>query len=83
MDRFLNILEEKQPMPEEIVDKEKLRFIASKISIRDFFGIPQTNYLTLSKDEKSRMFNDYYKKLVLKYFGGKNIFCFFTLSETV
>ena len=77
MDRFFNILEEKQPMPEEIVDEEKLRFIASKISIWDFFGIPQTNYLALSKDEKLRMFNDYYKKLVLKYFGGKNIFCFF------
>ena len=77
MDRFLNILREKQPTPEEIVDEEKLRFIASKISIWDFFGIPQTNYLALSKDEKSRMFNDYYEKLVLKYFSVKNIFCFF------
>ena len=28
------------------------------------------------------MFSEYYKKLVLKYFSGKNIFLFF-LSETV
>ena len=79
MDRFLSILEEKQPVPEEIVDEEKLRFIASKISIWEFFGVPQTNYLALSKDEKSRMFKDYYKKLVLNYFGGKNIFLSFSL----
>ena len=66
MERFLRILKEKQPVPEEIVDKLRHRFIASKISIWDFFGLPQTNYLALSKDEKSRMFKDYYKKLVLK-----------------
>ena len=38
MDRFLSILEEKQPVPEEIVDEEKLRFIASKISIGIFLA---------------------------------------------
>ena len=42
MDRFLSILEEKQPVPEEIIDEEKLRFIVSKISIWNFFGIRQT-----------------------------------------
>ena len=56
MDRFLSILEEKQPVPEKIVDEEKLRFIASKISIWNFFGLPQLNYLALSKDKKLRVF---------------------------
>ena len=84
MDRFLSILEEKQPVPKETVDEEKLRFIASKISIWDFFGIPQNNYLVLSKDEKSRMFKDYYNKLVLKYSVVRRFFVFFSaLSETV
>ena len=64
-------------MPEEIVDEERLRFIASKISIWDFFGPPQTNDVALSKDEKSRMFKEHHKKLVLKYFCGKNTFLFF------
>ena len=36
MDRFLTILEEKQPVPKEIANEEKLRFISSKISIWDF-----------------------------------------------
>ena len=56
MDRFLSILKEKQPAPEEIVDEEKLRFIASKISIWDFFGIPQTiwHFLRMKNRECSR-----------------------------
>ena len=76
MDRFLNILEENQPTPEEIIDEAKLKYIASQISLWDFFGIPQANYLSLSKDEKLRMFREYYKKLVLRYFRGKNIYFF-------
>ena len=80
MDRFLSILEEKQPVPEEIVNEGRPRFIASKFSIWHFFGLSQTNYLALSNYEKSRMFKDYYKKLVLKYFGGKNIFLSFFLN---
>ena len=72
MDPFLNILEEKQP--EEIIDETKLRYITSQISIWDFFRIPQADYLEFSKAKKSRMFSEYYKKLVLKYFIGKNIF---------
>ena len=67
-------------MPEELADEEKLRFIASKISIWYFFGLPQANYLALSKGEKSRMCKDYYKKLVLKYFSDKNIFLSFFLN---
>ena len=79
MDRFLSILKEKLPVSEKIVDQEKLRFIASKISIWDFFGLPQSNYLTLSKDKKLRMFKDYYKKLVLKCFGDEKYIYFFGL----
>ena len=76
MEQYLNILEEKQPAPEEpITDEQKLRNIASKISIWDYY-VPQANYLALDKNEKSRMFSDYYKNLVLKYFGGKEIYFF-------
>ena len=59
--------------------KKNLDLLHLKSRFRIFFGIPQTNYLALSKDEKSRMFKDYYKKLVLKYFDGKNIFLSFFL----
>ena len=51
-DRYLNILEEPQPKPEEEIDEEKFRFIASKTSIWDFYGIPQSKYLTYSMKEK-------------------------------
>ena len=54
MDRFLNILEENQPKPEESIDETKVKYIASQISIWDFFGIPRANYLTFSKYEKWR-----------------------------
>ena len=76
MDRLLDILEEKISKPEEIFDEEKLRYIASQIYIWDFFGVSQSNYIVLYT-EKSRMLNEYYKKLVLKYFGGKSLtfFC--------
>ena len=33
VDHFLNILEEKQPKPEKIIHKAKLRYVASQISI--------------------------------------------------
>ena len=52
MDRFLNILEEPQPKPEENIDEKKLRHIASKISIWDFYGIPQANYLPFLRRRK-------------------------------
>ena len=44
----------------------------------EFFWNPQSTYLTYSKDEKSRMSNEYYKKLALKYIGAKNISFFFS-----
>lgn len=74
MDCYLNILKEKQPKPEEIIDEEKLRFIVSTILIWDLFRIPQSNSLAFLKDENSRMFSEYYNKLFSKYFGGKNLF---------
>ena len=43
----------------------------------EFFWNPQSTYLTYSKDEKSRMSDEYYKKLALKYIGAKNISFFF------
>ena len=77
MDRLLDILEEKIWKPAEIFDEERLRYIASQIYIWDFFGVSQSNYIVLYSAEKSRMFNEYYKKLVLKYFGRKSLtfFC--------
>ena len=76
MQNIFNILEEKQQPPEESIDKQKLRYIASQVTIWDYFGIPQPNYLALDKNKKSRMLCEYYNKLVLKYFGGDNIYFF-------
>ena len=74
MNNFLSILEQNQQPPEKIIDEQKLRYIASQITISDYFTIPQTDYLALDKNEKSRMLGEYYNKLVLKYFGGKKIY---------
>ena len=41
---------------------------------------PSGKLLTLDKNEKSRMFNDYYKNLVVKYFCGKNFFFLLLLA---
>ena len=58
---------------EECIDEQKLRYIDSKIAIWDLFGIPQAHYLGLDTNKKSKMLNEYYKKLVPVYFGdGKN-----------
>ena len=40
MQNIFNILEEKQQPPEESIDKQKLRYIASQVTIWDYFGIP-------------------------------------------
>ena len=70
MDCFLNMFEQPQPKQEENIDEEKLRYIASKITILFFFGIPESTYLAYSKEEKSSMFREYYQKLVIKYSSG-------------
>ena len=46
MEHHLNILEAPQQQQEEIFDEEKIRFINSKMSIWDFFGVPQATYLS-------------------------------------
>ena len=52
--------------PEEIIDEQKLWYIASQINIWDYFAIPQANYLALDKNEKSRMLGEIKIILVLK-----------------
>ena len=75
MERYLNILEAPRQQQEETFDEEKIKFINSKISIWDFFGIPQATYLSYANEEKSRMFKEYYTKLVDKFCGqGKFLF---------
>ena len=76
MDKILSILEENQQQ-DQCIDAEKLKYIASQISIWDYFSIPRLQYLELNHAEKSRILNDYYQKLVTKPFGiGKNFFWF-------
>lgn len=93
MNKFLNILE--KPQQEETFDEEKVHFINSKIFIWDFYGISQATYLCYNNEEKSKMFIDYYKKLVENFYGnnGKNssiwflelaflyVFCRFSLTS--
>ena len=79
MDRFVNILEVPRPNQEENFNEEKIRFINSKISVWDFFGIPQATYLAYSKEEKSRMFRENHQKLVNKYYGNGKLVCLFRL----
>ena len=76
MNNFLSILEQNQQPPEKIIDEQKLCYIASQITIWDYFNIPKADYLTLDKNEKSRMLGEYYNTFVLKYFGGKKIYFF-------
>ena len=78
MDSFPNILEQPQPKPEEDFDEEKVKFISNKVPIKNFHGMPQATYLANSNEDKVRMFREYYKKLVDKFYsnGGKILFFF-------
>ena len=85
METSLGIFEKKPQ--EEIINEQKLRYLASKVAICDHFGIPQAHYLALDTNKKSKMLSEYYKKLLPVHFGdGKNdtFFCmdsgFFLLS---
>ena len=53
-----------------------MKFINSKISIWDYFGNPQATYLSYTGEEKSKMFREYYNKLVDTYFRTGNLFLF-------
>ena len=44
--------------------RKKLSLSTQKISIWDFFGVPKATYLSYMNQEKSRMFKEYYTKLV-------------------
>ena len=48
-----------------------MKFINSKISIWDFYGIPQMTYFNYSEEEKSLMFTEYHKKIVEKFYGNR------------
>ena len=78
MERYLNIVEAPQQQQQETFDEEKIRFINSKISIWEFFSDLQATYLGYINKQKSRMFKEYYSKLVKKYYcQGKLFVCFF------
>ena len=79
MDRFLNILEQPQPKPKEEFDKEKVKFISSKVTIWNFYGIPQATYLDYSNEEKVTTFGEYYKKLLDKYYNNASKMFLFLL----
>ena len=84
MDRFLNIPEEPQQKPEKNIDDKKLRHLASKTSIWDFYGILLTDYLAFPEEEQIRMFKEYYNKSVSKFHGiGKPtlLLLFFSLNH--
>ena len=71
METLLGIFGKK--LQEEVIDEQKLHYLASKVAIWDHFGIPQAHYLALDTNEKSKMLSKYYKKLLPVYFGdGKN-----------
>ena len=46
MDKFLSMLEVPLPQQEDDFDAKNVRFMNSEISIWDFYGIPQANYLS-------------------------------------
>ena len=70
MENLLSIFEKLQ---EEVIDVQKLRHLASKVAIWDHFGIPQAYYLAVDKNEKSKMLNEYYDKLLPVHFGKNYI----------
>ena len=75
MDRSPSILEAPELQQEEISDEERVRFSNSKILIWDYFGVVQSIYINSLAEEKSKMFKEYYSKLVEKYYGsGKTYF---------
>ena len=56
------------PWPDqEEFDEETINFLSVKISVWDFFIIPQLFYLACSGEEKSKTFKYYYDKLVDKF----------------
>ena len=79
MNKVLDILESPRQEKEETFDLEKEKFINSKCSIWDYYGVPKSVYLSYTNEDKTKMFKDYSKNLTEKYYGdnGKieSIFC--------
>ena len=67
MEKLLSLTESSQPEP--TMEKEKLRYVISKISIWDYFNISKSIYKALCVNEKSRLLNKYYSELYEKYYG--------------
>ena len=76
MEKYLSILEASRQKPQETFDEEKVKFINSKISIWDYFSIPESTYLGYTGEQKSRMFKEYDNKLVDKYCGTGDLILF-------
>ena len=79
MENSQSIFEKKAQ--EECIDEQKLCYLASKVAIWDHFCIPRDYYLALDTNEKSKMLNEYYKKLIPLYFKYGKDGSFF-LSES-
>ena len=72
-ENVLNIAESSQEIQ---IDKEKLRFICSKVNIWDHFRISKSEYVSLNSDEKLKMVKEFCKSLLPVYFSnGKRQFC--------
>ena len=72
MENLLRIEEKK----EVNTDKEKLRFIATKVNIWDHFGITRSQYVSLSAEKNLKVLKTYYKYLAPVYFDdNKKVFC--------
>ena len=71
MENLLSVFEKPQ---EEVIEEQKLRHLALKVAIWDHSGIPQAHYLALDKNEKAKMLNEYYIKLLPVYFGKNCMF---------
>ena len=83
MERYLNILEAPREEQEKKFDGEKIEFINSKISIWDYFGIPQATYMSYTNKEKSKMFKKYYAKLTNFMVEINFLFLFYGLSGKI
>ena len=71
----------KKKTQEKVIDEQKLRYLASRVAIWDHFCIPQAHYLALDTNEKSKMLSQYYKELLVVYFGVLRTLNYFCLNS--
>ena len=74
MESLLSIIEKSEEIH---IDEEKLRFIATKVAVWDYFGTTRSQYISLN----SKMLKGCYKNKMPLYFGDgkKSIFLLFRL----